>query len=77
MVKVKLQGKKNEVRRMLKLLQKNPRCNISYISDFMRCDNEKYHRIYLGVYPVKRRKMLYKELVNESEEYGGSELCVK
>lgn len=40
MVKVKLQGKKNEVRRMLKLLQKNPRCNISYISDFMRCDNE-------------------------------------
>ena len=48
MVKVKLQGKKNEVRRMLKLLQKNPRCNISYISDFMRCDNEKYHRIYLG-----------------------------
>ena len=56
MVKVKLQGKKNEVRRMLKLLQKNPRCNISYISDFMRCDNEKYHRIYLGVYPVKMTK---------------------
>ena len=56
MVKVKLQGKKNEVRRMLKLLQKNPRCNISYISDFMRCDNEKYHRIYLGVYPVKNTK---------------------
>ena len=51
MVKVKLQGKKNEVRRMLKLLQKNPRCNISYISDFMR-----YHRIYLGVYPVKKTK---------------------
>ena len=56
MVKVKLQGKKNEVRRMLKLLQKNPRCNISYISDFMRYDNEKYHRIYLGVYPVKKTK---------------------
>ena len=56
MVKVKLQGKKNEVRRMLKLLQKNPRCNISYISDFMRCDNEKYHRIYFGVYPVKKTK---------------------
>ena len=56
MVKVKLQGKKNEVRRMLKLLQKNPRCNISYISDFMRCDNEKYHLIYLGVYPVKKTK---------------------
>ena len=56
MVKVKLQGKKNEVRRMLKLLQKNPRCNISYISDFMRCDNEKYHRIYLGVYPEKKTK---------------------
>ena len=56
MVKVKLQGKKNEVRRMLKLLQKNPRCNISYISDFMRCDNEKYHRIYLGVYLVKKTK---------------------
>ena len=56
MVKVKLQGKKNEVRRMLKLLQKNPRCNISYISDFMRCDNEKYHRIYLRVYPVKKTK---------------------
>lgn len=56
MVKVKLQGKKNEVRRMLKLLQKNPRCNISYISDFMRCDNEIYHRIYLGVYPVKKTK---------------------
>ena len=56
MVKVKLQGKKNEVRRILKLLQKNPRCNISYISDFMRCDNEKYHRIYLGVYTVKKTK---------------------
>ena len=56
MVKVKLQGKKNEVRRMLKLLQKNPRCNISYISDFMRCDNEKYHRIYLREYPVKKTK---------------------
>lgn len=56
MVKVKLQGKKNEVRRMLKLLQKNPRCNISYRSDFMRCDNEKYYRIYLGVYPVKKTK---------------------
>ena len=62
MVKVKLQGKKNEVRRMLKLLQKNPRCNISYISDFMRCDNEKYHRIYLGVYPVKKTKTVLQRI---------------
>ena len=63
MVKVKLQGKKNEVRRMLKLLQKNPRCNISYISDFMRCDNEKYHRIYLGVYQVKKTKNVVQRII--------------
>ena len=56
MVKVKLQGKKNEVRRMLKLLQKNPRCNISYISDFMRCDNEKYHRISWSIPSEKDEK---------------------
>ena len=50
MVKVKLQGKKNEVRRLLKLLQKNPRCNISYISDFKSYKgNKKFRILYVNL----------------------------
>lgn len=47
MLKIRLQGNKKELRRMMKLLRKNPRCQINYISNFMQCDNNKFCLIFL------------------------------
>ena len=56
MLKVRLSGTKNELRRFVKNMSRSRQYDLETISDFMRCDNEKYHRIYLGVYPVKKTK---------------------
>lgn len=56
MLKIRLQGNKKELRRMMKLLRKNPRCQINYISNFMQCDNNKFYRLYLIMYLCQKEK---------------------
>ena len=46
MLKIRLQGNKKELRRMMKLLRKN----------FMQCDNNKFYRLYLTMYLCQKEK---------------------
>ena len=56
MLKIRLQGNKKELRRMMKLLRKNPRCQINYTSNYMQCDNNKFYRLYLTMYLCQKEK---------------------
>lgn len=56
MLKIRLQGNKKELRRMMKLLQKNQRCQIGYTSNFMQCDDKKYHRVYVTMYLLQKER---------------------
>ena len=41
---------------MMKLLQKNQRCQIGYTSNFMQCDDKKYHRVYVTMYLLQKER---------------------
>lgn len=56
LLKIRLQGNKKELRRMMKLLQKNQRCQIGYTSNFMQCDDNKFYRLYLTMYLCQKEK---------------------
>ena len=61
MLKIRLQGNKKELRRMMKLLQKNQRCQIGYTSNFMQSDDKKYHRVYVTMYLLQKERHESKE----------------
>ncbi len=57
MLKVRLQGTKKDIRWYMKALQRDPRYEVDYVSDFQRCKNtDKFHRIYINLYRKDKQR---------------------
>ncbi len=59
LLKVRLQGTKKDIRWYMKALQRDPRYEIDYVSDFQRCKgSDKFHRMYINVFRKDKKKAL-------------------
>ncbi len=57
MIKVRLQGTKRDLRWMLKGISRDPRYEVSHISEFRKNDESgKYHRVYVNLIRKDKRK---------------------
>lgn len=69
MLKVRLSGTKNELRRFVKNMSRSRQYDLETISDFKSYKgNKKFRILYVN---LRKRKN------NKIRKYGGSELCVK
>ena len=58
-LKIRLQGTKKDIRWYLKALNRDPRYELDYISDFMQCKGtEKFHRVYVNLFRHEKRKKI-------------------
>lgn len=59
MLKIRLQGTKNDIRWYLKALNRDPRYEVDYVSEFRQCNGtDKFHRIYINLFRKDKKKVL-------------------
>ncbi len=59
MLKLRLQGTKKDIRWYMKALNRDPRYEIDYVSDFQRCKNsDMFHRVYINLYRKDKQRTL-------------------